>query len=309
MNSIAALLFFISVVNFVLAGLVFQRRPKAEINRVFAITALSVSAWTVTNALFQSTERVAAATLWANLSYVSALVVAASLFHFSQIYPQHGDQRRVLTRRISWTLWAMAAVLCLTPFLPHFVINRVELIPERRILTNPGLYLIAAFIFATVLGAMRDLLRSLAVTQGRERMQARYVLTGMAVTAAFGLVCNLVLPLAGSYSLVWLGPASSIIFVGCAVYSIVKEKLFDIRIIIHRSVVYGLLLALTSGAYSAVEFGLTDVLQRSPAGDQHPLLSHIGGAIMVSICVNPVRKWLEKKVGRIIFRRRKSDKH
>lgn len=309
-NPIAILLFFISAVNFALACLVFGRRPKAEINRVFAVTALSVAAWTLTSALFQATDSVAFATLWANISYVSALVVTASLFHFSQIYPQQGENRkgskaeRQFSRRLAWGLWGVMALLCLTPFWPHLVINHVELMPERRILTNAGLYLIAAFIFATVLGAMHALLRSIVVTHGRERMQARYVLTGMAVTALCGLVCNLVLPLMGNYSLVWLGPASSIIFVGCAVYSIVKEHLFDIRIIIHRSLVYGLLLALIAGVYSAIEFGLTDILQRSSIGGGNPLLSHIGGAVIVSLGVNPVRKWLERELNKVIFRRK-----
>ncbi|MBV9468152.1 MAG: hypothetical protein JOZ57_02770 [Abitibacteriaceae bacterium] len=309
MESIATLLFIVSTVNLCLAGLVFWRRPQAEINRVFAVTASSVAAWTVTNALFQATESVAAATLWANISYVSALIVVASLFHFSQIYPAHGDHlHRRIAPHAAWGLWLVTIFCGIMPFLPHFVINHVELTPERRIITNPGFYLLALFIFATVLGAMRSLLRSLIVTHGKERMQARYVLTGMAVTAAFGLICNLVLPLLNNYSLVWLGPASSLVFVGCTVYSIIKERLFDIRIIIHRSLVYGLLLSIISGIYSAIEFGLTDLLQRSTTGNQHPLLANIGTAVLVSLCVQPVRKWLERQLDRMIFQRRRKYK-
>lgn len=305
METIALILFVVSAGNLALAWLVFRRSPKAQVNRVFAATALAVSVWTVTNALFQGTESVESATLWANVSYVSALVVAAALFHFSQIYPERiGRPRRMLPSWAAWGIWIAVVALSITPFIPHFVINHVELVPERRILTNAGLYPIAAFILVTVLAAMRSLVHSLALTHDRERMQARYALTGMTVTAAFGLVCNLILPLTGNYSLVWLGPGSSLIFVGCTVYSIIKEHLFDIRIIIHRSLFYGLLLAVIAAGYSVVESSLTDLLQHSQIGRELPILSQFGGAVAVSLFISPARKWLEKQLNRIIFRRR-----
>lgn len=91
----------------------------------------------------------------------------------------------------------------------------------------------------------------------------------------------LALPLLSNYALVWAGPASSIIFVGCLVYSIAREKLFDIRIIIHRSMVYALL-SIISGAYSAIEFGLTDMMHFHFSSIAFAFAPHIGQWVYVS---------------------------
>jgi hypothetical protein len=305
MQAVALLLYLISLINLALAGVVFWRHPKAEVNRVFALTSVSVATWTLTNGLFQATDSLHMAVAAANVSYLSALVVAASLLHFSQIFPQHPNRpHRRMTSRAAWSLWIVTLVLGLTPFIPHFVIQSVQLEPARRILTNFGVYPILGFVLFAVLGAILFLLRSLAVTVGKERMQTRYVLTGMAVTSVVGLVCNLVLPLFGNYSLVWVGPASSLVFVASTVYSIVKEHLFDIRLVIKRTLVYSLLLAGIAGGYSAVEYVLKEALQQTTSGTGHPLVTNIGGAIVVSLFASPVRRWLEKRVDRLIFGRR-----
>lgn len=305
MEAVALLLYIVSFINLALAGVVFLRRPRAEVNRVFALTAFSVAAWTFTNAVFQATDSLVVATLAANISYLSALIVAASLLQFSQIFPQHPNRpHRRMTAQAAWSLWIVTLVLGLTPFVPHFVIKAIELEPTRRILTNFGVYPILGFVLLAVLGAILFLLRSLAVTVGKERMQTRYVLTGMAVTALIGLMCNLALPLFGNYSLVWLGPASSLVFVGSSVYSIVKEHLFDIRLVIKRTLVYSLLLAGIAGGYSAVEYVLKEALQQTTSGTGHPLVTNIGGAIVVSLFASPVRRWLEKRVDALIFGRK-----
>jgi hypothetical protein len=132
-------------------------------------------------------------------------------------------------------------------------------------------------------------------------MQTRYVLTSMTVTTVVGLSCNLVLPLFDNYTLVWLGPASSLVFVASTVYSIVREHLFDIRLVIKRTLVYSLLLAGIAGGYSAVEYLLKEVLRQTTSSAVHPVVSNIGGAVAVSLFASPVRRWLEKRVDRLIF--------
>lgn len=302
METVAFLLYSVALLNLALAGIVFARNPRAEVNRVFALTATAVSAWALTNAVFQATDSIGTATVSAQVSYISALLVASSLFHFSQIFPAHPDRPvRKLAGRVAWPLWIVAVGLCFTPFLPQLVIKAIELLPERRIVTDWGLYPIAAFIFATVLGAIRSLLHSMKVAHGKERMQARYVLAGMSVTATLGLICNLILPLANVYVLVWLGPASSLVFVASTVYSIVRERLFDIRIVIKRTLVYSLLLAGIAGGYSGIEFILKETLQQTSMGSGHSLITSIGGTMIVSLFVTPGRRWLEKKIDKLVF--------
>ena len=127
--------------------------------------------------------------------------------------------------------------------MPGAVIRAIDL-PTGRIVTGGGIYLIALFMLGSSGVAFATFYRKQQRTRGSGPvLRARYVLTGSALTAAIGLGCNLLLPLGGNYGWVWLGPVGSLFFVGFSVYSIVAHHLFDIRVLIRRTLVYALLLA------------------------------------------------------------------
>lgn len=110
--------------------------------------------------------------------------------------------------------------------------------------------------------------------------------------------------LQSSCSRLWLGPASSLFFVAFSVYAIIAEHLFDIRIIIKRTLLYSLLLAGIAAGYSGVEYLLTEALRYATSGSVYPWLTNIGGAVVVSFTVAPVRKWLEVRLNEMLFGRK-----
>jgi hypothetical protein len=55
--------------------------------------------------------------------------------------------------------------------------------------------------------------------------------------------------------------------------------------------------------YSAVEYVLTVTLKQTTQGTGHPLVTNIGGTVIVSLFVSPVRRWLEKKIDKLVFGR------
>lgn len=296
----AALLILVTALNLLLAVFVLVRAPRSEVNRVFAVTAFSVSLWTLTNALFQITDSVAAATLWAQISYVSALLIAASFLHFAWTYPQ----RSSLVPHAKLGLWGATFLTSALPFVPHLVIRSIELGNDRGIQTNAGIYAIAFFMMVTSTWAFKDFYGSYRTHRSIAREQLQYVLFGTALTAICGLTFNLFLPLFDYYAFVWAGPASSVFFVGFTVYAIVAKRLFDIRVVIKRTLVYSLLLTLVAGGYSGVEYVLTESLKRYAGSGTNPIVSNIGGAIVVSLLVSPVRQWLERKIDQLLFGRR-----
>ncbi len=304
MRYIFVTLLVVTLSNVTLALFVLWHRPKVEVNRVFALTALAVASWTFTNAIFQWTSSVETAKLVAIWSYVSAIVLGASFLHFTWIFPQRG----LVPRDYKVILWCCALMISLLAFVPNVVIRSVDIAGNRAIATNAGIYVIAFFMLTTSVWAFATLWRQHAGLDGVTREQSRYVLTGSALTATIGLVCNLLLPILNNYSYVWLGPTSSLFFVGFTVYAIIAHHLFDIRLIIKRTVLYALLLAGISAGYSVVEFTLTEALRETAQGDQHPYLANIGGAIAVSFCVAPVRRWLEDRLDDILYRHERKNK-
>lgn len=291
-----------ALANAVLSALVFLNRPKAPVNRLFALTALAAAGWAGTNVLFQATDSNTVAMLTAQASSVCSLLMSASFLHFSWVYPVYGH----LNRRWVYALWTLALLLSVLSTWPGAVNRAIDLSGTHRIITAPGFYFIALFLFGTALFAFVLFFRHMRQLHGTLHQQALYVLTGSGLTALCGVIFNIGFPLFGDYRLVWLGPSCSVFFVAGTVYSIIAHHLFDIRLIIKRTVVYSLLLAAISAAYSATEYLLTELFASQSQGNSGPLFAHIAGAIVVSLGVSPVRKWLERKIHHLLYPKQKT---
>jgi hypothetical protein len=303
MDVVFLLLSLVALANLALALFVLRHNPKIETNRVFALTALSASVWAITNALFQFVASSEIVALAAQFSYLSAIVLGASFLHFAWIFPRH----RRISNSVKYWLWSVALVVGLLSFVPGTVIRSIDLSGHRSIETAPGVYLIAAFMVVSSLWAFSTFAWHHSSLHRVAREQSRWVLTGSALTASIGLVCNLFLPLLGNYSLVWLGPVSTLFFVGFSIYAIVAHRLFDIRLIIKKTLVYSLLVAAIGAGYSGVEHGLTEVLQQSLQNSSYAWIANIGGALVVSLFAAPLRHWLEKQLSRVIYHHHEPD--
>lgn len=299
MDAVVIILYAVAVVNLGLGLFVYAHNTRQETNRVFAVTSLSIALWTLTNALFQTTNSVATAILWANLSYISTLVLAASFLHFSWIYPLP----KLVPAFAKTLLWSAALLLCLLTLVPQAVIETVELEGGRRILTNFGLYPIGLFLFSTLSLALFNVWNAYRQTRGNAHSQLRYVLTGAALTIVCALITNLLWPLRGDYRYVWIGPTSSLFFVGFTVYSIVAHKLFDIRILLQYTLIYTALLGLLSAGYSVIALGLTGLLSQVSGVPISSFGTNLAGAVLIGFGVEPLRRCLERATDSFLFRR------
>ncbi len=283
-DSLAVVLLVVALVNAALGGVVLWQ-SRREQNLAFALTAFFVALWTLTNALFRVTSSASVATLWAQLSYVAALGTAAAFLHFAWSFPQTGGS--VWARRLVWSLGAIVAALC---FVPGAVIERVD-ISLQRILTAPGVYLVALFMVVTSGCAFALFWRNQRHLRRTPQAQARLVLYGSSLTAVLGLFFNLLLPLLGNYRWVWLGPLSSLFFVGFCSYAIIATHLFDVRLLVRRTFVYSFLLAALAGSFAVLEKGMEQLLLPL-LGSGHSFSGDLAAALVVGFAADPLKRWL-----------------
>lgn len=298
MDAYNTVLLIVTLANFSLAGFVLWHRPQAEINRVFAITSASTALWALTNALFRAAASVPVAVNTAQWSYLAAVILGASILHFSWIFPL----QREVPRYAKIVLWSLALFIGVLPFIPRLVIQTVTLDAPRSIQTTPLIYLIAAFLVATIGWAFVIFLKHHPSLRRAAREQSRYVLTGLGMATVLGMVCNLLLPLLDNYRFIWLGPASSLFFVAFTVYAIIAHHLFDIRLIIKKTLVYSLLLAAVGAGYSVAEHSVKEFLGRIVQNSEYAWLGNIVGAFVVAALFSPVKGWLEKKISDFLYR-------
>lgn len=295
----ALALLLVAGVNAALGAVVLWRN-RQEQHLTFALTAFFVALWTLTNALFRVTDSVSLATLWAQLSYLAALGTGAALLQFAWSFPlaRSGSLREGL-RFAQAFLWLTGSAVSVLVFVPGAVIRTVD-VASRRIETSSGIYLLALFLFATLLGAFALFYRNQRHLRGRRRAQARLVLYGSALTAVFGLFFNLLLPLAGDYRWVWIGPMSSLFFVGFCAYAIVAKRLFDVRLLIRRTFVYSLLLAALAGSFAVMEKG-TEHFLLPLLGRERSFSSDLLAALVVGFAADPLKRSLRHIASNRLF--------
>jgi len=299
-TTITAVLDLVALVNFGLGVLVFRASKKEE-NRVFAALAGSVAAWVLFNAFFREASTEPLEVLWAHLAYVAALAIAASFLHLSWVFPADrfkGTRRLGVRSRV--TVWLLALVVSASVFLPGFTVKTVNL-SSRSIVTGSGIYVFTLFMaMVTVLGFSGFYGNQRRLT-GRAQGQARYVIFGLTLTAVVGLTANLALPLLDDYRWVWAGPMSSLFLVGFTGYAIIALRLFDVRILVRRTLVYTILLALLAGVFKGIESLLEELLNPLIGGGQS-FASGFVGAIAVGFALDPARRYLERWVSKLVFR-------
>ena len=214
-----------------------------------------------------------------------------ALFPLAYVFP---DGRFVP----GWTRWLLVAwaalflVLLLGPPEP----------PAAPFIVVPLLLLLASGVAAQVY-------RYAKVSGPVQRRQVRWVVFAVALRFAYMVVILLTPlgPLMGEASPRGLATDLTLTTVSYAIsallpvtiaIAVVRHRLFDIDVVISRTLVYGTLTAFVAGAYAAVVIG---------AG----ALWHDGGvalavvaAAAVALAVSPLRSWLQRRVNRLVYGQR-----
>ncbi len=142
---------------------------------------------------------------------------------------------------------------------------------------------------------------------GEVRTQLRLVGVGILATSAVGIVANAVLPyFYGDFRFIDAGTLSTIFFLAAVAYAATIHHLFDVRVLVRATLVYGVLVAFAVELYQVAVESLTRLL---PLGD--PAGQHVAAAA-VALTVNafthePLRRLLEQLADRMMAKSRKSN--
>jgi signal transduction histidine kinase len=234
-------LILIGIVNaFMGLGVLFHN-PRRLINISFCIFVVSIGCWTACIGLLYLTHQF----LFNTLVFYTLLPEVASLLVFAYVFPFE----KLLPHRFLWTLAPLLLLACIIPL--NLFVSGLTIDAGGAIMPAIGplfpLFVVAVGIYFA--GATWLFARNFRRSTGMHRMQMRYLVTGFVVLLGSALLFDALLPAFGVFSWNFLGPTSSIIFVALAAYAIVRHELLDIRVIIRRGLLYGLLLSLVGAVY------------------------------------------------------------
>jgi signal transduction histidine kinase len=171
-----------------------------------------------------------------------------------------------------------------------------------RVVTYPVGDILAAIFTPLLLATLTATAASIFIryrrSAGEARQQLKYLMVAAVVALAGAVAAG------GTFLQAWENIAGGLGFtlipVAIAV-AILRFRLFDIDVVISRTLVYGVLGLLITGVYVGIVVGLGSVLGR---GDD-TVLSVVATAV-VAIGFQGVRRWLQGVANRLVFGRRAS---
>jgi len=287
----------------VLAVLVVRRRPGSLLHRYFALTSLALIAWLGSLYALLYLPPGPSLTLIGRVNFGAVLVAVTLSFLF--VSELAGRQPGGNRHRIVWV--ETAALIALTVATP--LVDRREAVVAGVHVTEIGPLFALFALHVAAYPALAGTCAFQARNDVRERVRSQLTLVaaGILVTAVINIITGVVLPYGyGIFAYEEPGALAVAAFAGAVGYAILTARLFDLRLVIRRTVLYAALFGIIEKVYSALVEGAAHAIPGTTPAEQH-LLSVVLVA-MIAVAYHPFRTWLEGWLDRLLFGKHHRDR-
>ncbi len=287
----------LSIALFVLGSAVYVRNAHSLLNKTFFSFTIGVALWVVINYISASTKVPHDVSLWANR--IVLIVGGATLLSLLLFVLE-------LTSWLSKTIWlkplivlsVLAWLLCLSP-----LIIKDVFIKDGQVVNDFGnyapIYFITLFITAILIGA--TLLRAHFKLEGLIKKQVDTISRSFLVAIPIIVAGNAILPIFGYYQFVSFTPLALSLIIAAMSYVIAKHRLFDIRLVIARTLAYGLSVSFVVLLYAATSFFLASAVFNVNISYQQEIFFAVFSAI-TALVFQPIKRFFDKYTNRIFYR-------
>jgi len=279
-------------------GLFVYLKGRKPLHRYWFLMSICVAGW----ASFFAIERIVAnPELCLRLSRIEhGFSVFIAVFYLHSV--MHLVSQQLSRRQIIYLRFSYAATVGLFLLIPTALFLKGEdpkdVFGGRLYDTAGPLYFLFPLLYTILVTyASVTLLRARKTATGTRRAQLNLLLFGTALGfllggTCFPLVFNVPIPPLG-YHLVWLYN----IFIS---YAIFRHQLWDIHVVIRRSLVYSILVTLLTAGYFGLVYGIERIFQTT-FGYQSIWVSLSAFALM-TLLFQPLKIWIQRLVDWVIFR-------
>lgn len=282
-----------AILNLLLGLLVLARNPKRPLYLSFFFFSLITSLWAFSVAAFA----IFTGLFDVRLMYaLGALVAPSAMVWVDFLNPETASLKRKIT------VLAIGAVSAAVSLGTSLVIKDISLV-TLEIYPGPLLNIYGLILFALTGYLIYQVYQGMKKTSGVQRTQYQYILLGGSGFVIGCIIVNLLIPLSGKTTVTPLDAQSSLFFVVFAAVAIIRYRFMDIRMIAARSLAYFLLVGFLVFGYAT---GII-VLQKLFLGNVGQISTYqwmvlIFVSIVMTICFNPLRLWINKITDKIFFR-------
>lgn len=297
--TLAVLLMVVAAINLMVGVMVFGRKYQHPLHQSFLLMTIGVGMWSFAIGLYLITPNVDRALLYVNIYYLSALLIASSMFAFVNSLKASNGSAVTLPVVLALCVpfvYAVAAILN-----PNVLLT-IDQHPFQ-ITIHMTAYAIYTVVFSLLfVGATISLVRQVLSAKGRRRSQLLVVCVGVVIAGIVGMVCNLILPIFNVYTLIWVGPLFSVFFLLSMSYAVVRYRLFDLRLALARALAYLISLFVVVIIYASALyfvgitlFGLTETTSLQS-------LVYLGMAVLLAFTFQPMKHFFDKLSSQLFFK-------
>lgn len=298
MFSIALVIIALLGIAIVILGFaVYIRNARNFLNNTFFLFTLGVALWIVINYISCSINVSHEVSLWANrLVLIVGGVTLLLLLIFILALTSWLSRARWLRYLIALSVTSWIA--CLTPYVVYDVsVKNSQVANEFGILAP--LYFGTLFFTAILVAA--TLFRAHYKLEGILKKQVDSIAISVLIAIPIIIVGNAVLPIVGYYELVSYTPLALALIVAAMTYVIARHKLFDIRLVVARTLAYGLSIILVVAIYAVSSFLLATAVFDVNITFKQEIFFAIFSAI-TALAFQPIKRFFDKYTNSIFYK-------
>lgn len=289
-----------AITTFCLGLLVFLAEPKRRLNQVFGLYSLAISWWAVSEAFLVSAPNQSAANFWSYIHWIGVIPIAPTFVH--TVFLSTGKSGRKAKIILLLSYGASCLLLLFHLLLPNILLAPPKPVGYARFfqsITLLGSLVPLTFLILVNVGLWK-LWQAYQKATGQRKTQLKYLFWSSMVgylggSPDWGFVFGLYIPLLSPFGIYGV-PLYSI----AATYAVLHHKLFDVNLVIRKSLVYSILVTLLTAGYFGLVYGIERLFQIT-FGYQSPWISLAAFALM-ALAFQPLKTRIQHLVDWLIFR-------
>jgi hypothetical protein len=278
--------------------LVFLNNRRAQVNRLFGLSVISIVGWIISISIALSLDDLSKSVIFGRLAFAFAGSIPFTFLLVFQAFPLRNQPPS--TKGV-----VFPAVLCLAflalSFTPLIVAGAQRTANKTNFVYGVLHPVFSAYVASTLGFALFTLWRKLRLATGLQKLQLRYLLLGILLGAAGAITTNVVVPLVwktSQYSV--LGPYFSLLMVSFSAHAIIRHRLMDIRLIVQRGFVFLLSVAAAGVIFIAIVAGGSTLI--GTRAHDVPLALQVTVALGIALAFQPLKQRIQNALDRYLYR-------
>ena len=289
---------FLTILVVLMAGIgfVILKKNIARVdNVIFAFLTWFAALWVLTTLFADISRDIEVATFWVRATIIGPIFFFLLLYDFSLTFP-----KQIKNPFLNYLYYFfLLASICLFVF--SFTSGNISssyFDANGFIVVKPGILYPFFFLYVLLITvfSFKNFMYSLNNVTGIYRSQIRYLLAGLSLMYGSAVFTNVLLLMFGITNLARFGSSFSIFFVAFTAHAIIAHRLFDIRVIIRRTVVFAGLSAFVLGSYAVIMFTATSLIGGlgQSAFSAAQFVPNMIAAFAIAFGFEPLRRWLSQ---------------